>query len=86
MKSQTQPFEPSGLSTNERSPSLVGRVCKRLPLMALGFLFALSLTACGQKGPLYLPSQKPTSMLQTLKPLSLLQSAHRTPLVQPFSA
>jgi predicted small lipoprotein YifL len=51
-------FEPNGLK-----PQGAARVLTRVSVLMSALCLTSVLSACGQKGPLYLPSQKPTTYL-----------------------
>ena len=57
-------FEPKGLK-----PQGAARVFSRVFVLMSALCVTSVLSACGQKGPLYLPSQKPTTYLSQ-KPAS----------------
>ena len=57
-------FEPNGLK-----PQGAARVLSRVFVLMSALCVTSVLSACGQKGPLYLPSQKPTTYLSQ-KPAS----------------
>ena len=59
----TQHSTGSTLEPNGLKPQGAARVLSRVFVLMSALCVTSVLSACGQKGPLYLPSQKPTTYL-----------------------
>lgn len=66
-------FEPHGLK-----PQGAARVLSRVCVLMSSICVTCVLSACGQKGPLYLPSQKPTTYLSQKAASEVPQRASST--------